>query len=123
MTGSTSSILNTIKPMIGVEVSDNSFDSVIVVHINAVLTSLTQMGVGPKNGYSITGSGQTWGDFLGSDPNAAWLNNVQSYVALKTRMLFDPPLQNAVATATNDLLKELEFRISVSADPGWHKLD
>lgn len=122
MTGSTSSILNTIKPMIGVEVSDTNFDSVIVMHINAALTALTQIGVGPKEGFSITGASETWGDFLEGDPNAAWLNNVQSYVALKTRMLFDPPLQSSVAAATQDSLKELEWRILVSADPGWNKL-
>lgn len=122
MTGSTTSILNTIKPMIGVEVYNEDFDSVIIVHINTVLTSLTQMGVGPKEGFFITGEDETWDSFIGFDPNAAWLNNIQSYVALKTRMLFDPPIQSAVAQAIEESAKELEFRISVSADPGWSKL-
>lgn len=122
MTGSTTSILNTIKPMIGVEIFNSDFDSVIISHINSVLTSLTQMGVGPKEGFFITSEEETWESFIGADPNAAWLNNIQSYIALKTRLLFDPPLQTAVAQAINESVRELEFRISVSADPGWSKL-
>ena len=40
---------------------------------------LTQIGVGPANGFSITGESETWSDFIGQNVNRFSL--VKSYAA------------------------------------------
>ena len=55
-----------------------------------------------------------WSDFIGNDSR---LLDVKSFVYLKVRMLFDPPLSSAVAESMNRLASELEWRINVTVDP------
>ena len=45
------SILNTIKKQLGIEKDVTHFDEELIMHINACLLSITQLGVGPKNGF------------------------------------------------------------------------
>ena len=47
------SILNTIKSMVNVSVSDNSFDTELIADINTALFRLNKLGVGPGNGFMI----------------------------------------------------------------------
>lgn len=111
----TESILSTIKKMLGIDPDYTNFDVDIILHINAVLALLTQLGVGPAEGYAIVDSSDTWADFIGSDPR---LSMVQSYIYLKVRLLFDPPTSSAAMEATNRLVSELEWRLNVAVDPG-----
>lgn len=107
------SILTSTKKLLGITEECIDFDPDIVIHINTVLATLNQLGVGAKAGFAISDSSATWGDFMGGD---ARLNLVKSYVHLKVRLLFDPPLQSSVMEAINNTIKELEWRISVVAD-------
>ena len=59
------SILNTIKKMLGVDSSYDAFDTDIIVAINTAIFTLTQVGVGPEEGFTISGADETWTDFLG----------------------------------------------------------
>ena len=103
------SILLTIKKGIGIDPSYEAFDPDIIMHINSVLFILTQEGIGPKEGFNITGQAETWEDFLGE--SNAKLSAVQSYVTLKTRLLFDPPQSGTLNEQITKLISELEWRL------------
>ena len=103
------SILLTIKKGIGIDPSYEAFDPDIIMHINSVLFILTQEGIGPKEGFNITGQDETWEDFLGESNTK--LSAVQSYVTLKTRLLFDPPQRGTLNEQITKLISELEWRL------------
>lgn len=108
------SILTSIKKLLGIEEAYEHFDPDIIMHINSVLAILTQLGVGPENGFSITDKSAVWSDFI---PDSPKLGFIKSYMHLKVRLLFDPPLGSAVIESINRQLSELEWRIQVEADP------
>lgn len=108
------SILTSIKKLLGITEDYEHFDPDIIMHINTVLVILNQLGVGDENGFAIEDKTATWQDFLGDDNR---LNLIKSYVHLKVRLLFDPPQSSVVRDAINNMISELEFRISVEVDP------
>lgn len=108
------SILTSIKKMLGIIEEYTHFDQDLIIHINSVLMILTQMGVGPSTGFSISDETATWEDFLGTDTR---FESVKSYIYLKVRLLFDPPQSSALIESTNKLISELEWRLFVAADP------
>lgn len=108
-----SSILASVKKILGIAEEDTSFDSVIIMHINSVLSILCQLGVGPESGFMIEDDSAVWSDFLGDSTKYTMVFN---YVGLKVRMAFDPPQGSAVAEAINKNISELEWRINVRAE-------
>lgn len=109
------SILNTIKKLLGLEESYTHFDTDIIIGINTALSTLTQIGVGPAEGFSISDKTTTWSDYI-SDMSK--LELIKSYIHLKVKLLFDPPSSSALIEVINSQIKELEFRISVMVDTG-----
>lgn len=107
-------ILITVKEQLGYADYD-TYDKEFVMHINTVLNALTQMGVGPAEGFRITGPDETWTDFM---EDSIKLEQVKDYVCLKVRSIFDPSANNALNEARKEQIKELEFRIMVESDPG-----
>lgn len=108
------SILTSIKKLLGVEEDYDCFDADIVMHINSVFMILNQLGVGPAEGFIITGKDETWSDYL-SDEELVNLSAVKSFIHLKVRLLFDTP-SSSVAEQINKLLSELEWRLNISAE-------
>lgn len=108
------SILQSVKKMLGIEASYTQFDTDIIIHINSTLMILTQLGVGPSSGFSISGRDETWEEFAGDNPN---IEGVKSYVYMKVKMMFDPPLSSSVAESINRLINEFEWRLNVAVDP------
>ena len=74
------SILTSIKKLLGIAEEYTQFDDDIIIHINSVFLNLTQLGVGPSEGFLIEDDTATWDDFIG-DSNQ--LQAVKSYVYLK----------------------------------------
>lgn len=109
------SILVSVKRSVGIVPECSDFDSELIMHINTVLTILTQLGVGSTNGFYITGDAERWTDFITDMRN---LHSIKSFVGLKVRLLFDPPTSSAVIDSINRLVSELEWRINVTVDPG-----
>jgi len=109
----TESILTSVKKLLGIEESYTHFDPDLVMHINSALSILAQMGVGPSEGFVITGAAETWLDFTGSEK---LFQLVKSYVHLKVKLLFDPPLSSAAIESINRQIAEFEWRLFVSAD-------
>lgn len=108
------SILTSIKKLLGIEEDYYDFDADLIMHINSVLSILTQIGVGPSEGFIIEDDSATWSDFL-SDTELVNLAAVKSYIHLKVKLLFDMP-SSSVADQTNKLISELEWRLYVIAD-------
>lgn len=108
------SILTSIKKMLGISEEYEHFDPDIIMHINSVFSILNQLGVGPPEGYFIRDKTAQWNDFVKSDYR---LEMLKSYMYLKVRLLFDPPLSTATIEAINRQISELEWRINVAVDP------
>lgn len=108
------SIFYSIKALLGPDASYDVFDADIMIHINTALSVLTQLGIGPADGFMITGSDETWGEFLGNDKR---LNMVKTYVYMKVKIAFDPPVNSSVLSAYQEACKEYEWRLNVTVDP------
>lgn len=109
------SILTSIKKMLGITEEYEHFDADLIMHINSVFMILNQIGVGPTDGFRITGEDEVWTDFIPADQK---LELVKSYMHLKVKLLFDPPLGSAVIEVMNRQIQEFEWRLNVAVDPG-----
>jgi hypothetical protein len=109
VTSLSDSILQSTKKNIGLAESYTEFDPDVIMHINTVFSFLTQLGIGPADGYMIEGAEDTWDEFLGDDPN---LNAVKTYVYLRVRHLFDPPGTSYHLNAALEQIRELEWRLN-----------
>ena len=107
------SILTSIKKLLGIPEDYEHYDADIIMHINSVFMILNQLGVGPSNGFSITDKTAVWGNFISDNDN---LEAVKSYVYMKVRLLFDPPLSSAVMECMNRMIGELEWRLNSEAE-------
>lgn len=109
------SILTSIKKLLGISEDYEQFDADIIMHINTVFLNLAQLGVGPSNGFFIEDSSATWSDFVNIEDNAQ-LQAIKTYVYLKVKLLFDPPLSSSVIESINRMIAELEWRLNVAVE-------
>jgi len=107
-----SSILNDVKHMLGLLPSENAFDSDVMIHINTVFTTLSQLGVGPPLGYMIEDQTDEWDDFITDDR----LNGVKSYMFLRVKIIFDPPATGFTQASMDRQILELEYRLRLEAE-------
>ena len=103
------SILNTIKKMLGLSITDTAFDEDIMVHINSALMTLNQLGVGTAAVYSVDEVSDKWTDFL-IDPDA--YPAVKSFIYLTVRLVFDPPTNSFITTSFERQITELSWRLA-----------
>lgn len=109
------SILTSIKKLLGIVEEYEQFDQDIIMHINSAFMILTQIGVGPSEGFSISDKYSTWSEFTGD--NVA-IESVKTYLYLKVKLYFDPPLSTAVTDVYKQMISELEWRLHVASDKG-----
>ena len=107
------SILTSIKKLLGVAEDYSEFDEDIMTHINSVFLNLTQLGVGPEEGFMIEDNTAEWVDFIN---DSVQLQAVKTYVYLKVKLLFDPPLSSSVTESINRMIAELEWRLNAAVD-------
>lgn len=107
------SILTSIKKLLGITEEYEQFDPDIIMHINSVFMILTQMGVGPSKGFRISDKTAVWSDYITDDQN---LDSVKSYIHLKVKLLFDPPLSSSVMECMKQLISELEWRLYTESE-------
>ena len=105
------SILTSIKKLLGITESCTDFDTDIIMHINTVLMTLNQLGVGTES-FRIEDKNAVWSEFIESDKLAA----TKSYVYLRVKLLFDPPLNSAIIEAIKESIRELEWRLNVRVE-------
>lgn len=107
------SILTSTKKILNVPADYTVFDQDIIVHINSAFSTLNQLGLGPDDGFMIDDETATWDTFIGVDNR---LNAVRTYVFLRVKLLFDPPVVSVVLQALQEQIKELEWRLMVVRD-------
>lgn len=106
------SVLDTVKKMLGISKDYEHFDPDIIICINTSLAYLNQIGFTSKE-FCITDSSTTWDDIFGEDKS---IQEIKSYIGLKTRLLFDPPSNGTVKEAIEKNISELEWRINVATE-------
>lgn len=108
------SILTSVKAQLGLAEGHTAFDTEITLFVNSVLSRLTQLGVGPAEGFRIEDKSQTWESFLGADHNL--LNNAKSYMGTRVKLMFDPPEIGFVLTAMKEQIEKDEWLLNVTVD-------
>lgn len=103
------SILTYIKKLLGPGETYEHFDPDIIMHINSTFGILYQLGVGPKDGFSISDKNAVWTDFLEEGPN---LEMVKTYIYQKVKLVFDPPISSIVVEAMKASINEFEWRLN-----------
>lgn len=106
------SILLSIKKILGIESDALEFDDEIIMAINSCFSILNQLGVG-VNGFFISDDSSTWSDFLGEATN---IEMVKNYIGLKVSLIFDPPQSSALIECKKTLISEMEWRLNVAVD-------
>lgn len=106
------SILISIKQLLGINESETHFDMDVIIHINSVFSTLKQLGVGPAEKFTIIDDKTIWSDFTGEDGD---YDEVKTYVYLRVKLLFDPPSNSNVLNAMKEQVKEMEWRLNVTA--------
>lgn len=108
------SILTSIKDQLGIEADDDNFDTELIMHINSVLMALTQMGVGPSEGFEIEDETSTWQDFI---PNMKKFSAVKTYIFMRVKLIFDSStMSSALIECYNRQIAEFEWRLNHAAE-------
>ena len=113
------SILVSVKKVLFVADEDTGFDDQIIMYINSVFDILTQLGVGPEEGYAISSYAEKWSDYLG---DSKLLNLVKTYIPMKVKLMWDNS-NGTVNSAISDIVAEKEWRINVMVDPGLENIE
>ena len=114
------SILDSIKKLLGIASDYTNFDTDIIIYINSAFMVLNQLGVGPEDGFKITGKDETWDSYIDDEDN---LEAVKSYIHLKVKIAFDPPLNSTVMEAHKQLISEYEWRLNIQSEGGKSDVD
>ena len=107
------SILNSIKKLHGIPAEDSSFDPDLTMYINSVFTILTQLGIGPVEGFYIEDQTTLWSDFV---QDRFITESIRTFMYVKVRLMFDPPASPTMVEALNAVAKEQEWRILQRAE-------
>lgn len=103
-----SSILTSVKKLLGIPEDYDCFDSDILMNINMVLPVLMQIGV-TINTNTVTEESK-WEDLSSS---TEIVNLLRVYIALRVRIIFDPPTNSSLLDAMQKKIDELEWRLNV----------
>ena len=104
------SILTSIKKLLGVSEDDSYWDQDIIMHINSVFSILTDLGVGPSDGFRIDDDLATWNDFIGTNINQ---ESVKTYIYLTVKLLIHTStISSAVIESINRMINEYEWRLT-----------
>lgn len=109
------SILDSVmKRVVGTQAAQTPFSDDIIMCINNAFGNLTDLGVGPQQGFAIEDDLAVWGDFL--DSTDVRLERVKNYVCQKTKLEFDPPSSGIHMEALKESIRELEWRLNSVVD-------
>lgn len=109
----TDSIFESVKKVLGLLGDDSSFDEDILLHINSVVSTLRQLGLSIPSDFYVRDDVQTWQNLLGEFRD---LDLVKSYMAMKVRLMFDPPTSSFGLASMTEMVKEFEWRINTLTD-------
>ena len=107
------SILTSTKKLLGLAEDYVIFDLDIITHINSAFANLTDLGIGPTMGFMIEDKSTLWSALI---VPINQISMIKVFVALKVRMLFDPPGTAFLIEAMEQQIKELEWRLSAARE-------
>lgn len=110
------SILVTVRTSLGILPDFTEFDQELIVSINSALMAVSQLGIGPTGGFSISDDTAEWSTLFDGVPN---IEATKSYVILKAKMEFDPPGTSFLMDSYRRQLDELGFRLMTEVDPDF----
>ena len=109
-----SSILISTKKLAGMTEDYDYYNDQIVMYINSALLRLKQLGVGPSEGFVISGESETWENFI--PDNAILRESTKTYIGAKVKLQFDPPSSSSALEALNRIVDEYEWCLNVEAE-------
>ena len=104
-------ILIDIKKLLGLSEEDKSFDKDVIININSVFNTLSQLGVNDNYERLKTGE-ETWDDFY-PENSEDFVELIKTYMYLKLRLIFDPPLNSSILNSFKESIRELEWRLNI----------
>lgn len=107
-------VLASVKEALGIPVSVSSFDTTLLMHINAVISILGTLGVGEGDPLAVN-SDTVWTDCF---EDSTELDLVKTDMYLRVRLMFDPPNTSFVLESINKQITEIEWRLNVIVDSG-----
>lgn len=107
-------VLASVKEALGIPVSVSSFDTTLLMHINAVISILGTLGVGEGEPLAVN-SDTVWADCF---EDSTELDLVKTDMYLRVRLMFDPPNTSFVLESINKQITEIEWRLNVIIDSG-----
>lgn len=110
------SILDSVKTLLGLDPESDEFNTDVLVHINAAIFTLQQLGVGPAFPFVVTSRKEKFSEYL--EDNELLIQEVRLYIFYKVKLGFDPPSVSAVIEVLKEMIKEAEVRINMQVDPG-----
>lgn len=113
------SILKSVKLLLGMEATNTDFDDTLVLDINSLFETLHQLGVGAK-GYKISSEADLWTDYVS---NVDDIPLVKNYVANKVRLMFDPPSNGTLMDSLKATVSEAEWRLNMDCDTAYKNYD
>jgi hypothetical protein len=99
-------ILQSIKKNLGIVQECTDFDQQVLSYINSACSILHQLGVGPEEGIDV--DEDTEWSVIVTQPR---FNFIKSFVTLKVRLLFNPPVSSFALNEMTKEVDELEWRI------------
>lgn len=105
-------ILKTIKKMLGYDPDGSDFDVDILIHINDVFATLTELNVGPAGGFAVS----ELSDWLDFSTDVQVLQHVKTYVYCKVKIVFDPPASSSHLESLKNISAEEEQRLLILCD-------
>ena len=74
---------------------------------------LNQLGINSDKIFKISDSNSKWNEYISESDD---LESIKTYIYLKVKMIFDPPISSSVSNAINNTIKELEWRLNSQTD-------
>lgn len=107
-------MLASIKATLGLDPAYDVYDVELLLHMNSVVATLHQLGVGPQAGMYVDAT-TVWSSLL---EDQLHLNMAKSYMFLKLKMLFDASnMQQHLVSAYEKMILEAEERLKIAAEP------
>lgn len=102
------SILKTVRKFITGSNENTFFDEDLIMGINTCFLTLTQLGLGPSEGFVVEDDKDEWSDFTEDE---LLLTTVNTYVCRRTKYEFDPPSNSSAVISLKESIDQLEWRL------------
>lgn len=106
-----SSVLDTVRRIIGGSFLDSHFDQELIIHINTVIAFLDQLGV--KFTTRTITEDTEWQELV---PSIDLIEDVKTFISFKVKLIFDPPTGSSAMDALEKVIDECEWRIREAVD-------